>query len=595
MNCEVDFSEEGVGQVHIAGQWLSNGRLPICFAKPPRRVDEIPENAVSAATLAFAHAILGGGGDNAGAPLQTWFNGLAGLLIFPEYAFSSRDFNTIDVRIRAYPSRIIVLAGFGAAKGSEIGELLKAGCLASWKDGSAALTVQGRYNAGWCWIHDPSKGTCCILFIKNFIDQAYEIAVVPNLLPLTSILRIDTEDVVLYPLICADLISNQEQSPRVRIARSLPPNRKRVAICTVSCTAAPESGWWRTAIDAAVQMHQQQAIVIFANQDVTEIKAEEEDDRWRCLTGAFISRTRMTRPPRSPLHFVRHIATEAAAGGLILRNPHAGVATGTIGWDCNPAIGLYVWEPQLRLFWRDQTLQPIIERVEAYEIRRFLMRRATTVALPFAQQVRASITQALIDVAAQQNTNMLTPRLWPDLLDGIRPPQPPRSADELYFEQDYLERGLGVFVAMQEATNAQPLIAGRKRGQMSWGDKELRIWVSPRLREDEMFRSLEELALESGSAPPLIVIGRGRGLGSDILAQPVLGREPIPPSRVTPDRQTDFTSATPNTDDAAGIESARIRRIFWQRMSNVEEVLVHPPPAVAPAICAAIIHGLALN
>jgi hypothetical protein len=593
MNGALDFSIPGIGQIQIAGQWLSNSRLPICIAKPPRRVDEILDNAVATDSVAFVQAVFGGAQTDT-ALLKTWFNNEAGLVLFPEYAFSSQDFATIDRYIRGYPGRVIVLAGFGAVPGPEIAALLTAGCESSWKGGGGVLVAHGVYNAGWCWINDPPAKARCIIFIKNFIDQAIEITEIPNLFTVGSILRIEAEDLVIYPLICSDLISNQADGPRSRIAKSLP-NLKRVAVCTISCNVQPESGWWRTAIDDVVQMQQQQTVAIFVNQAVTTAKPEEDQDRWRCLTGAFISRTRMPSPPQTPLPSLRHVETEAAATGLLLRDPVVGLAVGLVGWDCNAGVGSYVFEPRMRLAWEKGCFETTRDTVETYETRRFLARRATEIASQFAPEVQPPVIDVLAALVSEPDATKLNPRLWPDLLDGLRPPTPPRSPDELHCDQWYLDRAFAIFGAVQSATNGQPVMRGPKRGQLSWDNKELRIWASPRFLEGDMFESLRELALEGGSAPPLIVIARGRGLGADVMPQPVPVPEPVVPQRAVPDRRTDITYAAPQPGESFGIESPRLRQIFWQRMADVEEVLVHPPAAWSPAVRLAITQGLGLN
>lgn len=589
MSNGVDFSIPGIAQIRVAGNWLAgNGRLPVCIGKPPVRVNEIPQDRIAPGISAYAQTILlrNQGGASL---LQTWFGGGSGLLLFPEYAFSSQDFRVIDASVRQHPTRLMVLAGFGAVLGSDLAALLQNGCSAGWPNGAEALSPLGRYNAGWCWIHESPGHTRCTVFVKNYVDQAVEIAEIPNLLTLGTILRIETDDLVLYPLICSDLISQEPNAPRARIAQSLPvpANGKRSAICTISCNSAPQSGWWRAAIDHVVQMQQQQAVLIFANQAVTEAKPDEASDRWRCLSGAFISRTRMPQPPRAPLPSVRHVSTDVAAGGLILRHPDVGAAVGLIGWDFSPAIGLFVWEPRMRLAWRNGQFESLDGTVDFYETQRFVGRRSASMVAEFAEPTRQPIIASLSSLVFQQNVAEVTPRLWPELLDGLRPAKSRRSADEMYLEQNELDSALRIFAAVQIATNGQPVIAGPQRGQLDWDGKDIRVWHSPALREDQMLAECGKLALSGGSSPPLIVIGRGRPFGAGVAAQAVTP----PPQQAVPERQTDYTNPIgPDSD----IESARPRAVFWQQMGALEQALVNPAVDFAPGICAAITNGLNL-
>jgi hypothetical protein len=590
MSNGIDFNTSGIAQIRVAGNWLAaNGRLPVCIGKPPLRVNEILADSVAPGISAFAQAILLQN-ENGSSPLQTWFGGEAGMVLFPEYSFSSQDFPTLDASVRQHPTRLIVLAGFGAVLGSDLAALLQNGCSAGWQNGAEALTPLGKYNAGWCWIHESPGHTRCTVFVKNYIDQSVEIAEIPNLLPLGTILRIETDDLVIYPLICSDLISQEKNAPRARIAQSLPlpANGKRSAICTISCNSAPQSGWWRTAIDDVVQMQQQQAVLIFANQAITEAKPDEASDRWRCLSGAFISRTRMPRPPRAPLPSVRHVSTDVAAGGLILRHPDVGAAVGLIGWDFNPAIGLFVWEPRMRLVWRNGQFESLDGTVDVYETQRFVERRGASMVAEFAEPTQQRIIASLSSLVFQQNVVEVTPRLWPELLDGLRPAKSRRSADEMYLEQNELDSALRIFAAVQIATCGQPVIAGPQRGQLDWNGQDIRVWHSPLLREDQMLAECGKLVLSGGSAPPLIVIGRGRPFGTSVATQAV-----TPPSqKVVTERQTDITTALggPTSD----IESARPRNVFWLQMGTLEQALLNPVLDFEPEVRAAITNGLNL-
>ena len=70
---------------------------------------------------------------------------------------------------------VIVLAGFGAVLGTNLTALLNNGCSAAWQGGANILAERGRYNCGWCWVHEEPGHTRCVIFCKNYVDQTGEI------------------------------------------------------------------------------------------------------------------------------------------------------------------------------------------------------------------------------------------------------------------------------------------------------------------------------------------------------------------------------------------------------------------------------------
>ena len=170
----------------------------------------------------------------------------------------------------------------------------------------------------------------------------------------------------------------------------------------------------------------------------------------------------MLKPPPAPLPALRYVRTEAAAGGLVLRHPDAGIATGMIAWDCNNAgMTLYVWQPGVRLAWNAGNFTTLTESTEVYETRRLLKRRKYAIVSLFSQSVREPIANTLM-VIASQTSNHICPRLWPELIDGVTP-EKTRSPDELGQDEDALDSALGIFAAVQTATAAQPVVAGPSR------------------------------------------------------------------------------------------------------------------------------------
>ena len=144
MSNGIDFSAPGIAKIRVDRPWLAaDGRLRLCIGKPPRRVDEIADDRIAPDSSAFAKAILERNQNNT-SNLQTWFTGGPGLLLLPEYAFSSKDFPVIDATVREHPTPVIVLAGFGAVLGTNLTALLNNGCSAAWQGGANILAERGR-------------------------------------------------------------------------------------------------------------------------------------------------------------------------------------------------------------------------------------------------------------------------------------------------------------------------------------------------------------------------------------------------------------------------------------------------------------------
>ena len=587
--CELLSHQSGVAKLIVPGRWLdANGGLLFCAAKPPQRIHEIRDDSSLPTTVAFARSIFGRQGQSR-SRLEHWFDGRAGMLAFPEYNFSSNEFAELNDLVKGNRAPIIVLAGFGAVLGGKIIELLNNGCSASWSGGSAAIDPQGRYNAGWCWIHDGRENTQCIIFLKNFADTSVEVFEIPNLRLGQSILCIETDDLLLFPLICSDLISEQQDSPRRRITANLAgaTGGRKAIVCTLSCNSAPSSGWWRTAIDDVVRQHHQSAVLVLVNQCVTQCNAEEDFDRWRCMTGAFVSQTRMKRPVGS-FTDVRYVQTEVAASGLILRSPKEGVGVATINLDLNgPATARYVWQQITRQRYEASDFAPDETAAEECEVRRYLSRRKDII-LSLFPEAKSHISSTF-DLVAAAPKDQLIPRLWPELLEGPKDTIGQVSPDPLTLHVDYLDSALAVFAAIQYSTNGAPVNQGAKRGQLLWEGMELRVWRCPDLRADEMLEPLKKVALDGGDSVPLICLGRGNALGDHIPAMRVEAQ------KLTPGPLTDVSSPAPEDGDATDIQVSRHRPVFWRPLSEIEGVLLAKQTDLQRKVREAITKGLDLT
>jgi hypothetical protein len=486
--------------------------------------------------------------------LARWFGGERGLLVFPEYAFSSREFAALHALISQYDHGLIAIAGFGAVEGTELRELLRH-CVATWPGREAAIDTQNRYNAGWCWIHHAAGDTTCYLFLKNFFEQQFEITV-HGLTPGTHILQIDNQDLQLFPVICSDLISEQANSARVRIARTLdriPADGPKVLVASPLYTDKPQSNHWTGVINNIVSLHSRRAGLIFVNQLAANCFMDPDEDRWRCLSGGFVHKHVMANPPSIPLSAVRYVSTNEGSG-LLLRQAKTGVAFGSFRWVNGAELGR-VWVPQHRVL-ENGHLQLLTESIASQELRRYVRRRVKPIQETYHKSAEPLIKDGLNSIKSSEEAH-LDPRLWPRLLSGCEKAAGSFSPDGIDSYAQSVDRALGVFAAVEQASGAAPLVGEYRRGQLRVAEQDVLIWNSPLHDWKKMWQLLSELAVEYPAEPQLIVIGEGRTGQSSA-------------GWIEPGRTTDFT----NRSEKANYTKPRFRRIFWRPFGEIENSLI---------------------
>lgn len=573
-----------VSTVDVDASWLNaNGELPVCLAQPELvgspaiENDEQRPKSVELASMIFA--------DEAGRPwlAKRFGDGVSGLLVFPEYAFGSDDFGELNAMISDYPQPLIALAGFGAVSGNKLRTLLGC-CAATWPGGTDEIDVECSYNAGWCWIHRGPGNTVCHIFLKNYFEQQDEVALLRAPKVGKHILKVATDDVVFFPLLCADLISDLANKPLGRIAQALPRTdgggldaNKKVLVVTLLLTNKPHHGLWSQAISAVVELHERRAGLCLVNQLAAQLAPDADADQWRCLSGGFIHRQTMPEGPRKPLRSVRYVQTEHASG-LILRQPHVGVACGNFRWVHGAGVGRNVWAPDVRRIPVGGILQEMCESAEFQELRRFVQRRRGNITARYPQASSGQlIGDGLNDVLAEMNEDRISPRLWPKLLTGVEEPTPSFNADAIDDQSDTLDRALGAFVAIQQATRATSLAGPPHRGQMLWGEWEILVWNSPRHDSRKMQVMLAQCALNHSLEPQLIVVGAGAS-----------GQ--FPTGRIVPDRFSEITESR----EFGSITESRPRHIYCRPLGQIENPLLDPQ-MTREQRCAAILQQLAVN
>ncbi len=552
-NAAPTFADD-VCRISTNTRWLNaNGELPICLAQPSLvDVNTVANDDLRPDSLKLAEVIFEI--EDGQCRLARWFGGERGLLIFPEYAFSSRDFGALNALIGQYEHGLIAIAGFGAVEGADLRELLRH-CVATWPEREANIDTQNRYNGGWCWIHHGVGDSTCYLFLKNFFEQKFEITV-NGLTAGSYILQLDNEDLQLFPVICADLISEQAKSPRVRIARALeqiPPNGPKVLVAAPLYTDKPQSNHWTGVINNIVSLHSRRAGLIFVNQLAANCFIDPDEDRWRCLSGGFVHKHVMATPPSIPLSAVRYVSTNEGSG-LLLRQAKSGVAFGSFRWVNAAELGR-MWVPQHRVL-ENGHLQLLTESVASQELRRYVRRRENPIKGNYHKSAGPLLEAGLNSIKSSEQAHV-DPRLWPRLLSGCEKTGDNFSPDAIDSYSQYLDRALGVFAAVEQSSGATPLVGEFRRGQLLSADQDVLVWISPLHDWRKMWQLLGQLAVDYPAEPQLIVIGEGRTGQSSA-------------GWIEPGRTTDFT----NRSEKGNFTKPRFRHIFWRPFGEIENSLI---------------------
>lgn len=556
----------GVWTANSDQSWLDDNReLQVCLVQPePVNKQDILDDARRPQSLALAGAIFGK--EDGETSLARWFGYQPGVVLFPEYAFGSTDFSELNDLINGFPGRVIVCAGFGIVRGNSLRELLNS-CKPTWQKGAGAIDPLGYYNAGWCWVHEGPNRTRCFIFLKNFLDQKVELELSVPITEGKWIFRLDAKDLVFYPLICADLISNQTKGPRARIRSSLPitddgrPDlNKKVMVAALLYTQQPYHSLWHPAINYIVELHQSTAGLITVNQPYAEFSSDVEKDKWRCLSGGFINREIMSGDPLPLLQPVRYVQTNSASG-LILRSSGVGVSCGGFRWVDRANQGRNVWVPDVRRFVVGDKLSQSGESAVLHEFRRYVQRHKSRIVKLFHSSASPMVESSLDGLANETEENRVYPRLWSRLVTGVEEPPVAMNFDSMDAVSETLDYALGGFACVEEATGGQPLTGKKESGQLLWKEREILVWNSPTCDTVKMVHLLQTSHLQRQGQRMLIVLGKGRG--GYRKAQEVV-------QKVSPDRLTDIST----NRESRSIAQERVRHIFWCPLQKLENVLV---------------------
>jgi len=567
---------------NIGGNWLVNGHIEACILKTQCPTeDEYSNDKSRLENIAIIKRLLDSSCIDGGI-LKNEVAERPVIVLAPELAFGSPDFDALDALIRKYEKNIIFICGFGFSPGSALVDISnKPDVEGSW---SNAPQNEKKYNGGWAWVKNENSVRCYI-FIKNYFEQTGEITI-PNLKEGDSILRLEGDDIVIFPLVCADLICNENSSPRTKLISSIAGAgiaNKKLLVTGSLLNSNSSSGHWKAAIgDLLEKIKLSNGRLLLSNCVNPTPVREEERDKWRCLSGVFQHREGCT-PPKKALPNLRYVEDTKFAG-LVLRNTVIGAALGKLRWTNNASEGLHAFSECSQYIWKDQDLKLCDGICEADELYRFLLRHRGHM---LHDEVGAKDkNKEVVDIQIESLLKELSPaspsrirkvakELFKKCLKGIV-----KSAsccpDRLHKDEANLSSAITVVKLIQLAVDANLLPELPSNEKLEYGqllsvdgEHEVLVWDSKEYTANELFNKVkEDVVKEGGSARPLTIVGKGKQFGS-----------PPEDGRIRSNRLADISSASNSDSNTAALDERDIceaidRVVYWKNQSKIDDALI---------------------
>ncbi len=557
---------------------MSNGNLHLCLAQLRRSTDaEMLNDSSRAHSVAAIRALLTD-------PRSLNDHQLDGgvcprLIVAPELSIGSGDWADVDAILRSSRADTILIIGCGFVQGMWINNWLQdhAGPTAriqGWPAGGQAIAACRPYNIGFAWIK-TAAGCQCVLFLKNFPDQSAELPAVPNLDQGRWLVRLDADDLVVFPMICSDLLAQIEGngnpgSAAERIRRSLdanPTTGQQVLITGSLLAPKPGHGLWNRALVHCSEKVGQGHVLALSNA-ATDVRqtdrlycgANAEEEGWRNRTGVFkptpIPAERDLLPGRLTVLVQRDNFVAAVA-----RETFALIQGGPVRWKGSVVSGAYLWHPTARLVLDASgsiatigAEDPLAHEVvrQAIQLRNRLTPNAADAASTDASTRAMHSTQCFrFDAAKELATALSDPAAqWPDplantiiagldakLLDLRAFTDDPSGWSHISFLQDGLEAAAVVRYAGAQAWQTIPDL--HNRVMQCESSQGIAVWSTPFHTVHEMERAISTWVGRSADACRLVVVGQSKnhafssGQLSSTLPREDIGQpEPTGPERL---------------------------------------------------------------
>ena len=511
----------GHTRVEVDAALLSAGQLNLSLLQLPSSDQAVATDASRPNAIAALRDLLAGSAVHAQPVLSQLAPGAAPVLIVaPEYAFGSSDWPAIDEFVRGAVRPLILLAGFGATSAQTVLDWSNASEAGgterhlSWNQDSNPVSNAMRVNGGWCWIHEPGGDTHCIVYLKNVLQQAVEAVQLPDLQTGEIILHLSCGDLDLFPLICADLIQPAAQhagSPQARIRDILTTvAADRPALVVGSLLQLGFNANWEIAINALLNdvLVGRPAAVALCNIAHDRPRADEQEDKWRSLTGVFAPFGELPKG-QADLPVARALNAQGISGAVV-RHTHSCATAGVVGWSpYDPVNGVLVWRGNMYCPITENGLAfPIapVPAAAACEIARFIRRHPPADGM--APRLMTGIS--MIDAQLKSRNSPSPEMVLGATLDGVTA-DAKRNPDALSDAEvaSALKTGLHALATISSIDGISWQDTDGMTGQLRLQaqQRHLLVWRSPSESPRSMQRHLAAWKLRGGVHPDLVVLG----------------------------------------------------------------------------------------
>jgi len=482
--------------------------------------DAVADDVSRPGAIAVLRDLLAGGTADEQPALPQMVPGAAPVLIVaPEYAFGSSDWPAIDELVRGAARPLVLLAGFGATNAQTVlnwaaNEVESTERHLSWNQDANPVSPAMRVNGGWCWIHEPGADTHCIVYLKNVLQQAVEAVQLPDLQAGEIILHLSCGDLDLFPLICADLIQPAAQhagSPQARIRDILADVAvERPALVVGSLLQHGFNTNWEIAVNALLNtvLVGRPAAVALCNIAHDRPRSDEQEDKWRSLTGVFAPFGALPKG-QADLPVARALNAQGIAGAVV-RHTNGCATAGMVAWSpYDPVNGVMVWRGNMYCSVTDTGLALPVEpapAADACEIARFLRRH------PPGDGMAPRLTDGISIINAQLHGGSLPSpdTILSATLDGVAV-SVERDPDALSDAEvtTALKAGLHALATIRSIEGVIWQDCAGMTGQLriEAQQRHLLIWRSPSESPRSMQRHLANWKLRGGTHPDLAVLG----------------------------------------------------------------------------------------
>lgn len=448
------------------------------------------------------------------------------VIVAPEYAFGSGDWDELDQIVRASTRPVVFIAGFGASLGSALigwanEPLANAQATrrhVTWNPEYGQLASTRPVNGAWCWIHGFGDHTHAFALLKNHLEQRHECVNLPTLQLGRTVVQVLFDDCDLLPLICADLVQGQadgDGTPMRRlqaalVGRRLSANPVLITGSLYQMAAANEN--WAVAIETwlSTVARDRQALVSLANVAIDEPHPDENIDRWRSLSGTF---GRLADVPRNQADLsVARTVNGQGFRGTVLRHTDPYVACGPLWWGPYAPTGeQFYWRAGMGMpLSQDGIPAPVQEPRDPIDVEIMRFTRRAQAEAPTCPKTRNGYRALAAHLDGQLPPDRK--RLYRSVLHGLDK-QGVFAAERMGVEPQHsaLLSGLKAVATLAGSDAIDFRTAAGQDGQLRVAGHDLNVlvWRDPTLSPRIMQHRIGAWAAETSPHPRLTVIAGG--------------------------------------------------------------------------------------